>query len=82
MRKELLDEAVIELLFKRLEQPDFLARQEVDEENVRTERDLLLDEINSYRSYLDQVAIRPRAGDALRTYPRSGEAACTEDRRS
>lgn len=64
MRKELLDEAIIELLFKRLEQPDFLARQEVDEENVRTERDSLLDEINSYRSYLDQV--RDQAAQEMR----------------
>lgn len=64
MRKELLDEAVCELLFARLERPDFLASAEAGSDSNQVERGALLQEIAGYEEYLDSV--RAEAAQRLR----------------
>ncbi|MDQ1598161.1 MAG: site-specific recombinase [Microbacteriaceae bacterium] len=55
MREEHLDEVVTELMFARLERPDFLAMIGSRGEGNAAERRAVLDEIAGYQEYLDEV---------------------------
>jgi DNA invertase Pin-like site-specific DNA recombinase len=55
MREELLDEIVVELLFERLERPEFLNRSEDEDGKADLERKALLAEIRGYEEYLEDV---------------------------
>ncbi len=55
MREELLDEIVVELLFERLERPEFLSRSEDEDGKANLERKALLAEIRGYEEYLEDV---------------------------
>lgn len=55
MKAEHLDEIVIEMLFARSEQPDFLFSLSTQSEETRTERDRLQEEIASHEAYIESI---------------------------
>lgn len=61
MKEEFLDQVVTELLFARLERPDFIARVGKADEGADAERQALIDEIDGHQHYLDEVRAQAAA---------------------
>lgn len=64
IKEEFLDEAVTEAVIARLEKPEFLATVGQRGKGVDAERQALVEEIDGYRAYLEQV--REQAAEKMR----------------